>query len=88
MPPLEPKRAWRRHGHAHPRVLLTALAVQVPADRNRSTTPDHHDVTPRRNQPRPDSPTDQGKRPLDTEPLFRHADIAHAAKCSLSAQEC
>jgi hypothetical protein len=48
----------------------------VPADRNRTTTPDSTTTDHGRNQPRPIPKDHQGKHPLDREPLFRHADIA------------
>ena len=46
MPPLEPRRAWRRHVHAHPRLLHTALAVSGAGDRNRQQpqTPTRRDT--------------------------------------------
>ena len=63
-----------------PESLPVGEGGEGPADGHSHSHHDHHG----RSRPRPDPKPDQGKRPLDREPLFRHAVLLGFQMCALS----
>lgn len=83
MPPPSRSGRWRRHDHAHHRMLHTALAEHGAGDRNRQQPNRSSSGTIAANQTRPHIPRTRQKRRVDRPPLFRHAGMRYSTECSL-----